>query len=434
MSGIIFPPWAEMTERRRAHVERVTALLDRWASELKLDRVEATAWHDAGRLHDALRDASSETLRALAPDPQRPVETLHGPAAATRLTNDGETRASVLDAVRHHTTGFAEWDHTGRALYMADFLEPGRKFMVAERAWLAKWIFAVLAFWIVDSLIQYLFGVDMFGIALTEDTRVVGPFKGSLRQPTLIALLLPVALWFALRRGVLVAIAFFVVAGFVATLGGVRMVLVMLLVVAAGFYLRLPAWRFKIPAAIVALAIMLTAIGLAPSMQERMGRLVDMRALSFESIDRLLSDRLTIWHTASNMLRARPFNGVGAGAFAKAYDDYSTRPDDIFRGGKVRVFHAHQVYVAMAAETGLTGLLGLLVAIALCIKWYWSTPAARRAQAWPYALGLGVYFFPLNTQPPMYHGNWLFPILLLLFAALLAALDGQAREEMPQPR
>lgn len=304
----------------------------------------------------------------------------------------------------------------------------------AERTWLAKWIFAVLAFWIVDSLIQYFFGVDMFGIALTEDTRVVGPFKGSLRQPTLIALLLPVALWFALRRGVLVAIAFFVVAGFVAILGGVRMVLVMLLIVAAGFYLRLPAWRFKIPAAMVALAIMLTAIALAPSMQERMGRLVDMRALSFESIDRLLSDRLTIWHTASNMLHEHPFSGVGAGAFAKAYDHHSTRPQDIFRGGKVRVFHAHQVYVAMAAETGLPGLIGLLVAIALCIKWYWSAPAARRAQAWPYALGLGVYFFPLNTQPPMYHGNWLFPILLLLFAALLAALDGQAREEMSQPR
>lgn len=137
MSGIIFPPWAEMTERRCAHVERVTALLDRWASELKLDRVEATAWHDAGRLHDALRDASSETLRALAPDPQRPVETLHGPAAATRLTNDGETRASVLDAVRHHTTGFADWDRTGRALYMADFLEPGRQFARADRAFLA---------------------------------------------------------------------------------------------------------------------------------------------------------------------------------------------------------------------------------------------------------------------------------------------------------
>ena len=31
----------------------------------------------------------------------------------------------------------AEWDRTGRALYLADFLEPGRPFLVAERAALA---------------------------------------------------------------------------------------------------------------------------------------------------------------------------------------------------------------------------------------------------------------------------------------------------------
>jgi len=34
-------------------------------------------------------------------------------------------------------------------------------------------------------------------------------------------------------------------------------------------------------------------------------------------------------------------------------------------------------------------------------------------------------FTDLNTQPPLYHGNWLFPVILLLFATLLAALDGE---------
>lgn len=137
MSHIILPDWAEVTDKRRAHVERVTALLDRWAVQLHLPAEEAQAWHDAGRWHDALRDASSETLRALAPDPDRPVETLHGPAAATRFAAEGESRASVLDAIRWHTVGFAEWDRTGRALYMADFLEPGRQFARADRAFLA---------------------------------------------------------------------------------------------------------------------------------------------------------------------------------------------------------------------------------------------------------------------------------------------------------
>ncbi len=295
----------------------------------------------------------------------------------------------------------------------------------AERAWLAKWILFVLAFWIVDSLIQYLFGTDLFGITRTSDMRVLGPFKETLRQPMLIALLIPVALWVLLRKGVLPAFLFFVAAAFVATLAGVRTVVVMLAVVAVGFYLKLPRWRFKIPAALLAGAIVLATMSLTPAMKERMSRLGEIRDIKFETIDYLLSNRATIWETAGHMLLAHPLTGVGAGAFAKAYDDHATRPGDVYRGGGVKVYHAHQEYISMGAETGLPGLIGLIIAIGLCWKWYRSATPERREQAWPYALGLSVYFFPLNSQAPLYHGNWLFPVILLLFAGLIAALDGE---------
>lgn len=137
MSEPVLPEWAEVGEKRRTHIARVTALLDRWAAQLELGADEAQAWHDAGRWHDALRDASAESLRALADDAERPVETLHGPAAAVRLAREGETRTDVLDAIRWHTVGYAGWSRVGRALYMADFLEPGRQFARADRSFLA---------------------------------------------------------------------------------------------------------------------------------------------------------------------------------------------------------------------------------------------------------------------------------------------------------
>lgn len=137
MSEPVLPEWAEVGEKRRAHIARVTALLDRWAAQLQLGADEAQSWHDAGRWHDALRDANAESLRALADDAERPVETLHGPAAAVRLAREGESRADVLDAIRWHTVGYAGWSRVGRALYMADFLEPGRQFARADRAFLA---------------------------------------------------------------------------------------------------------------------------------------------------------------------------------------------------------------------------------------------------------------------------------------------------------
>jgi HD superfamily phosphohydrolase YqeK len=135
--GVELPSWAVVGEKRRAHIERVTALLDQWAREMHLDAAEAQAWHDAGRWHDALRDASEAELRAIVRDQRLPAGVLHGPAAAIKLEAARESRTDVLDAVRWHTVGSPSWGRTGRALFMADFLEPGRKFMVDERAFLA---------------------------------------------------------------------------------------------------------------------------------------------------------------------------------------------------------------------------------------------------------------------------------------------------------
>lgn len=131
------PDWAVVGEKRRAHVGRVVALLDRWAEEMRLPPEEAARWRRAGWLHDALRDLDEGELREATGDRTSPVGTLHGPAAALRLASDGEQDVDVLEAVRWHTVGCASWSRTGRALYMADYLEPGRPFAQGDRLFLA---------------------------------------------------------------------------------------------------------------------------------------------------------------------------------------------------------------------------------------------------------------------------------------------------------
>jgi HD superfamily phosphohydrolase YqeK len=135
---IELPAWARAGAARRAHIARVTALLLRWADAMQLTEEERSSWRDAGRWHDALRDAPERELRVLVPDLQLPTGVLHGPAAARRLERNGETRAEVVEAVRWHTIGCADWARTGDALYMADFLEPGRSFDPARRKALAE--------------------------------------------------------------------------------------------------------------------------------------------------------------------------------------------------------------------------------------------------------------------------------------------------------
>jgi len=132
------PSWACVTDKRRGHIQRVTSLLASWADGMGIPRSERTEWVDAGLWHDAIKDLPEPDLRALV-GPGTVLETplLHGPAAAAKLERLGEVRRGVLDAIRFHSIGAANWGRTGKALYMADFLEPGRGFAKRDRAFLA---------------------------------------------------------------------------------------------------------------------------------------------------------------------------------------------------------------------------------------------------------------------------------------------------------
>ena len=138
VASIELPAWARVSPRRAAHIARVTELLMEWSEAMSLDPETATAWRDAGRWHDALRDAPESELRALLGDRITPAPLLHGPAAARRLEDGGEHRRDLLEAIAHHTVGSPNWTRTGQALYMADYLEPGRTFDREERAELAR--------------------------------------------------------------------------------------------------------------------------------------------------------------------------------------------------------------------------------------------------------------------------------------------------------
>jgi len=128
------PFWARIADRRLRHVERVVALLDAWANAMDVGKRERARWRRAGWLHDALKDAPREVVRALAEPAAGPPAVWHGPAAARQAELAGERDTGVLDAVRYHSVGFAGWDAVGRMLYLADFLEPGRRHHSQVRA------------------------------------------------------------------------------------------------------------------------------------------------------------------------------------------------------------------------------------------------------------------------------------------------------------
>ena len=131
-----FPPWTVASEARKAHMERVSDLMGRWAEARELSRGEVDRWAATGLLHDCLRDEDHQNLRSLVDRPflDLPGKILHGPGAARKLQEEGVTDGEILHAIRYHTLGSADFGTVGLALYAADFLEPGRELREDWRA------------------------------------------------------------------------------------------------------------------------------------------------------------------------------------------------------------------------------------------------------------------------------------------------------------
>ena len=128
------PDWASASKKRRAHMSRVADLMAKWADQIAPS--EVGRWRAAAWLHDALRDARPDDLRSGLTDQFQdwPPSLLHGPASASRLQAAGVDDEDLLNAIRYHTLGSPSLRTIGHALYMADFLEPGRTYSPEWRA------------------------------------------------------------------------------------------------------------------------------------------------------------------------------------------------------------------------------------------------------------------------------------------------------------
>ena len=73
------PDWAQVRPERRAHIERVAALIGSWAEAARAPAGERERWLRAAYLHDALRDAPPDLLQALAGVASHAPALLHGP-------------------------------------------------------------------------------------------------------------------------------------------------------------------------------------------------------------------------------------------------------------------------------------------------------------------------------------------------------------------
>ena len=295
----------------------------------------------------------------------------------------------------------------------------------ADHAWMQRWLTIVLMVWLGDGFVQFILGYDILGIPMGSDGRMMGPFPDNLHFALFLTVLMPIMLWRMVKEHPIAAIAIIALIGFAAGMSGARSNILFYLLAIATLMPRFGWWH----RALIVLALLVAVVAAAGQSATTASKFQQFNVGSntqslFEKLDHILSGRMIIWETAGKMIMDRPLTGVGAGAFAEAYDHYATRPEDPFRSGggyDGGVYHAHQMYVSIAAESGLIGLAGIVAAVGVCIFWFVRTSEAQRAAAAPYAASLAVIAFPLQSQPVLYRAWW-FPIILLLLCGTLSSL------------
>ncbi len=71
-------------------------------------------------------------------------------------------------------------------------------------------------------------------------------------------------------------------------------------------------------------------------------------------------DRISIYNNTINMIKHHPFIGVGLNTFTKNYGKYKTEQAEKY-AHTADTIYAHNIYLQMAGETGLLGLVAFLL-------------------------------------------------------------------------
>ncbi|HBK57666.1 MAG TPA: hypothetical protein DDZ76_15480 [Xanthomonadales bacterium] len=287
----------------------------------------------------------------------------------------------------------------------------------------------VAGIWLLDGMAQALFNISLGGVSDAE--RLTGVFgAGNPKLGLVLASLAPFLLHVGGRlagSAGWLAIAALLVA--VVLMAGARAAWLTLSVVLAVAAVHRFGWRFSLRVGLATLVLAATAALFSERLQGRLERTAEVLVGGEAGLDHALSGRLPIWRAAIRMYQEHPINGVGVRGFRDAYAGHAPADDPWLQGDHDGAFHAHQIVLEVASETGSIGLLIWLAGVALAWRaWKWSSPEARQRARIP-AMALAVTVFPFNTHLAFYSTFWggLTLLLAALYAGSLMAAENSER-------
>lgn len=291
----------------------------------------------------------------------------------------------------------------------------------------------IVAFWVLDALLQYLTARDLFGypwdgallkgafypkqrlglvLAVFAPLYVLGVYEFARRSPFAWVLLAPllVVILLSLKRTAWIMLA-------VAGAGGLGILW------RRGVRLQSP--RTLLIGALL-LGVCAATLATNPALRRTTAVTAGVFSTDFASFDRASSYRLSLWRTGWRMFTAHWVNGVGPRGYRYAYRDFAA-PDDFWlaRGGSGQT-HPHLMALEVLAESGTLGgigYVGLLYALLHALR----KRIAFDLHAVAWLLAALVAVFPLNAHLALYGSYWSTLLWLLVPLGMAQAASRGAR-------
>ena len=125
--------------------------------------------------------------------------------------------------------------------------------------------------------------------------------------------------------------------------------------------------------------------------------LVIIVAMTWDSLGSLfhgksIDGRWPIWEDTASLLADSPLTGLGLGCWALTYWDTAILDTPMVNG----ITHAHNAYIELYSNTGIVGVLALLVALGIGLRLSLDIIRSPRTHTW-YGFGVGVILACVGT-------------------------------------
>lgn len=284
-------------------------------------------------------------------------------------------------------------------------------------------LLCLVAFWCVDAFVQYATGANLFGYPYQEGG-LTGMFHPKIRLGLVVAVLAPIVLEALRRLNKDSPFSWLIIVPLVAVvfLSGRRSAWVILALSLLAYlppvFLTLST-RAKgaLLVAVCAASTLAIYAGLKdPGLNQRMVLLTGALS-SRHQAEMATSGRASLWNTAYNMFAENRINGVGPRGFRYVYEEHADAGDAFVQEGRFGHF-PHLVFLEIAVETGLIGIVGFVLFYATLLRHWWRDRRDLNAVAWRAALLAAA--FPFNAHLAFYGSYW-GGFLWLLIACAVAA-------------